>query len=141
MTMFIVHRGTATVINAHECAIVDISDEVLDSMTGDDYFDDQVVLDLAEQNGRPVVTDLLPRNTVAFSPSAIREELSYILDNRDDDDPERPMLEWAMSAGDEHLASVADWILGSDDFWDGMGFTSWITDGVRTVHRQVMATK
>lgn len=58
MARFIVHPGTLTVIDADECLIIDIdtdlSDEERSDIDGDDYFDDSLICEYAEQRGRPV---------------------------------------------------------------------------------------
>lgn len=59
MTLFlIVHPGTETILNAHECFIVDIDsldDHDTAQLTGDDYFDDGVMVEIAKRCGRAVV--------------------------------------------------------------------------------------
>lgn len=48
---YIVHPGTGTVLRLVECVRVTIPDDVLDTLTGDDYFDDVTVCEWAEQYG------------------------------------------------------------------------------------------
>lgn len=129
MKTYIVHQGTGTIIDADECVVVKLSDAMLDTMSGDDYFDDTEVLRLAAVVGQPCVTnDLRYDNCVSFSPSAIRGELVGMIDDLEPTDPNRDALEWAFTASDEELMGIADWILSCDSFWDGVALTGWIRD-------------
>lgn len=58
MTTYIYHEGTGTIIDANECVLVDVPDDL--DMTGDDYFDDEVVERLADEIGRPVIPSTEP---------------------------------------------------------------------------------
>lgn len=49
MTQYIVHLGTGTILAAHECVTVELTDEMIDAMSGDDYFDEQLILSIAER--------------------------------------------------------------------------------------------
>jgi hypothetical protein len=55
---YIYHEGTGTIIDASECVLVDVPDDL--DMTGDDYFDDEVVERLADEIGRPVIPSNQP---------------------------------------------------------------------------------
>ena len=59
MTKYIVHPGTLTVIAADECLILDIdtdlSDEERAALDGDDYFDDGLICEYAEQRGKNII--------------------------------------------------------------------------------------
>lgn len=50
---FIVHTGTMTVIDASECVVIDLDGIDLE-LDGDDYTDDQTVIDAAELYGSPL---------------------------------------------------------------------------------------
>lgn len=52
-TTLIYHEGTGTIINAQECVFVDVPDTV--EFSGDDYFDDAIIEQLADEVGRPVI--------------------------------------------------------------------------------------
>jgi hypothetical protein len=52
-TTYVYHEGTGTIIDADECVLVEVPDDL--DMTGDDYFDDEIVGRLAEVSGRPVL--------------------------------------------------------------------------------------
>ena len=72
MTKYIVHKGTGTIIAVDECVIVDVPESVLDEIVesgGDDYFEDEVILDLAVSNGVPI-------NTSVSSEKRLRRGLS-----------------------------------------------------------------
>lgn len=58
MAKFIVHVGTDTIVAVDECLLLDIDDipdSLLADLTGDEYFDDNVVIKLANQYGTPLV--------------------------------------------------------------------------------------
>lgn len=118
---YIVHHGTGTIISADECVIVNVTDEMADAMSGDDYFDDQLVLDLAHETGQAIqANDLKYGNTMAFSPSALREEAECILDAGiySEDESWHEAMKWCIeTATDDHLDAVASYILDDDDLW------------------------
>lgn len=121
---YIVHIGTGTVIDADECVMVDVPDDVIEEMTkhgGDDYFDDQRICELAEVNGEPINgTDLTWGNCMAFSPISLREEAGELLDSGayDSEGNQREALEWCVNtATDAQLNGVASYILDDDDLW------------------------
>ena len=122
---YIVHEGTGTIIAVDECVIVDVPDEMLDAFAkdgGDDYFDDQVVIDLAREKGRPInTTDLMWGNTVAYSPTALREEALAMIDGgyaEGDAELEKLLTLVWMTATDDDLNIMASYILDSDDVWE-----------------------
>lgn len=118
---YIVHHGTGTIIGADECVIVDVPNDMADAMSGDDYFDDQQVLDLAHEIGQAIqINDLKYGNTMAFSPSALREEAECILDAGiySEDESWHEAMKWCIeTATDDHLDAVASYILDDDDLW------------------------
>ena len=118
---YIVHAGTGTVISADECVIVNVPDEMLEAMSGDEYFDDSGVVSLAEENGRGInLTDLTWGNTVAFSPSALRDEAQAILDAGyyGEEESWHEALVWCVNtATDDELNAVASYVLDDDDLW------------------------
>jgi hypothetical protein len=136
MTKLIVHIGTGTIIDADECVIVDTDkfDDHDDArITGDDYFDDSVVVEIAERIGKPLnLTDLTYRNTVAFSPSALRSEAQELLSQGyyDADEDILKQLAWcAEVATDDELNQVAGYILNDDTLWGEYNTT--VMDGIR----------
>jgi len=58
----VVHPGTGTIIDADECVFldtdIDLTEEEHELLTGDDYFDDIAICDIAEALGKKL-TDLL----------------------------------------------------------------------------------
>lgn len=142
MTKYIVHIGTGTIIAVDECVIVDVPDEVTDEITehgGEDYFDEEVILDLAVETGKPIVvglpSDSSVYNTIVFSPEALRMEARerlgwahYTNDEGDnpfnDDDWGLPkeQYEWwkwvANEASDEALDSISRSIAVSSHLWE-----------------------
>ncbi len=128
MSKYIVHPGTGTIIAVDECVIVTVPDEMLDTLDGDDYFDDERICELAEEIGKPInTTDLAWGNCVAYSPSAIREEIiEGLRDNYPDD---KEALEWGLSATDAQLEEVASYIIQSDSIWDT--YKNDLLDGLR----------
>lgn len=136
MTKLIIHIGTGTIIDASECVIVDtdkFDDHDNARITGDDYFDDSFVIEFAERLGAPLnLTDLTYRNTVAFSPSALRSEAEELLGQGyyDADEDILKQLAWcAEVATDEELNQVAGYILNDDTMWAEYNTT--IMDGIR----------
>jgi len=133
MTTYIVHQGTGTIIDASECVLVDVPQVTLDTLTGDDYFDDEVITGLASEIGRPVnTTDLTFSNCVSYSPSAIRQEVRENLQYSDLDDE---VLDWALRATDEQLNNVASYILNSSsNVWET--YIDDLVDGLREFYRR-----
>ncbi len=135
MTKLIVHIGTGTIIDADECVIVDtdkFDDHDEARMSGDDYFDDTAVVEIAERIGKPLnLTDLTYRNTVAFSPSALRSEAEEQLSNgyATDDDVIAYLTWTAEVATDDELNEVAGYILNDDTMWNEYNTT--VMDGMR----------
>jgi hypothetical protein len=132
MTTYIYHEGTGTIIDASECVLVDVPDDL--DMTGDDYFDDEVVERLADEIGRPInTTDLTFGNCVAYSPSAIRQEVRENLSYNDAID--ETVLAWALRATDDQLNAVASYILNSSaNVWDS--YTEDLVDGLIEFYRR-----
>ena len=134
MTKLVVHIGTGTIIDADECVIVDtdkFDDHDEARMSGDDYFDDSVVVEIAERIGTPLnLTDLTYRNTVAFSPSALRSEAEEQLSQGYATDDSIAYLTWcAEVATDDELNEVAGYILNDDALWGEYNTT--VMDGMR----------
>jgi hypothetical protein len=138
---YIVHEGTGTVIAVDECVIVDVPEEVLTTLDGDDYFDEYKICEYASENGKPInTTDLTWSNTVAYSPFAIREEIRESLwEGYSDDDEERAVLEWAEKATDDELNQIAEYILSANDSWGE--YTSNMMDGLREGYRRAKEGK
>ena len=131
---YIVHYGTGTVIAVEECVVVDVSDEILADLTtsgGDDYFDDNVICDLALEIGTPINTsDLTYGNCMAFSPDSLREEAQEILDlGLWATEEQRKAMEWCVStATNDQLNEVAGYILNDDTMWSE--FRSSVLEGL-----------
>ena len=54
MSRLIVHTGTGTIVDASECVLVDtdlFDDHDMARLSGDDYFDDSVIVEIAERCG------------------------------------------------------------------------------------------
>ena len=133
MTTYIYHEGTGTIIDASECVLVDVPQVTLDTLTGDDYVDDEVIAGLASEIGRPVnTTDLTFGNCVAYSPSAIRQEARENLQYSDLDDE---VLAWTLRATDAQLNAVASYILNSStNVWET--YTEDLIDGLIEFYRR-----
>jgi hypothetical protein len=137
MSKYIVHPGTGTVIAVDECVIVTVPSEVTDSLSGDDYFDDERICELAEEQGKPInTTDLTWSNCVAYSPSSIREEVSESLSEYY---PDEAFIDWALSASDDELNAVASYILNADEVWQN--FTLNLVEGLREGYRRAKEAK
>lgn len=63
-------------------------------------------------------SDLTYGNSMSFSPSAIREDVSEIMDNYDKDSEQYQAFKWALQASDNELNAVASFILSDDDLWN-----------------------
>ena len=133
MTKLIVHIGTGTIIDADECVIVDVEklDDHDTALENDG--DDSDVVGVAERIGKPLnLTDLTYRNTVAFSPSALRSEADELLSQGyyDADEDILKQLAWcAEVATDDELNQVAGYILNDDTLWGEYNTT--VMDGIR----------
>ena len=131
MTKLIVHIGTGTIIDADECVIVDMErlDDHDTTLVNDG--DDSDVVEIAERLGKPLnLTDLTYRNTVAFSPSALRSEAEERLGQGYATDDSIAYLTWcAEVATDEELNEVAGYILNDDGLWSEYNTT--VMDGMR----------
>lgn len=137
MTRLIYHTGTGTYFDANdEVFIIDTKDlgesEVKALNDGDDS-----VLEFVVEDGRCSrfqYNDLTFGNTVAYSPSAIREEIRESLwesysTNKDD----KTVLEWAEKASNEELDEIASYILQGDHIWSS--YTEDLIDGLREGYR------
>ena len=131
MTKLVVHIGTGTIIDADECVIVDVEklDDHDTALVNDG--DDSDVVEIAERLGKPLnLTDLTYRNTVAFSPSALRSEAEEQLSQGYATDDSIVYLTWcAEVATDDELNEVAGYILNDDGLWTEYNTT--VMDGMR----------
>ena len=131
MTKLVVHIGTGTIIDADECVIVDVEklDDHDTALVNDG--DDSDVVEIAERIGTPLnLTDLTFRNTVAFSPSALRSEAEEQLSQGYATDDSIVYLTWcAEVATDDELNEVAGYILNDDTLWGEYNTT--VMDGMR----------
>ena len=131
MTKLVVHIGTGTIIDADECVIVDVEklDDHDTALVNDG--DDSDVVEIAERLGKPLnLTDLTYRNTVAFSPSALRSEAEEQLGQGYATDDSIAYLTWcAEVATDDELNEVAGYILNDDTLWGEYNTT--VMDGMR----------
>ena len=131
MTKLVVHIGTGTIIDADECVIVDVEklDDHDTALVNDG--DDSDVVEIAERLGKPLnLTDLTYRNTVAFSPSALRSEAEEQLSQGYATDDSIVYLTWcAEVATDDELNEVAGYILNDDTLWGEYNTT--VMDGMR----------
>lgn len=125
-TSFIVHPGTGTVIATDECVIVTVPSELFEDNEDDEH--DDLICEYAEEHGRGInQTDLSWGNCIAFSPSAIREEIIESLRDAYPDDKEA--LEWGLSASDDELNEVASYIIQNDSIWET--YKNDLLDGLR----------
>lgn len=126
MTTYLVHAGTGTIIDVNDDVyIVTVTSE---TDLGDD---DDALIQLAKTQGQRFLhNDLTWGNTVAYSPSAIREEIRESLSEYY---PDEEWLLWGQNATDEELDGVASYILSSDDVWQN--FTLNLIDGLREGYR------
>lgn len=142
MTKLIVHIGTGTIIDASECVVVDtdlFDNEDKARLTGDDYFDDSAVCDIAERLGTPVNTsvsaDVTYGNAMLFSPSALRENAREVIGIGAYDlfpDTKDALLWVAGIATDEELQETGSWILSDDDLWETYNLS--FMEGIREAH-------
>ena len=128
---YIVHQGTGTIIAVDECVIVTVPDELLDTLDGDDYFDETAICEYAEEHGKPInTTDLKWGNCIAYSPSAIREEIHESLwASFEHDKDSKSAMEWGLSATDAQLDEVASYIIQNDSIWET--YKDDLLDGLR----------
>jgi hypothetical protein len=122
VTRYIVHAGTGTIIDIDDGTYIidteNMTDEQADVLADGD---DQQIADLAKSIGEKassVITDLRFGNCISYSPMAIREEIRESLwEAYSDDDKNRKVMEWALSATNAELALVAEFVLQSDAVW------------------------
>lgn len=119
---YLVHAGTGTIIECGDDVFVidtaNLNDtEMLILTEGDD----SDIVDLAkDKNDRllPYMNDLRWGNCVAYSPSAIREEVSQDIFEAYMNDDEQHIIKWVMEeATDTQLNQIAEFILGDDSMW------------------------
>lgn len=118
MTKLIYHAGTDTFFDADDDVFVIDTN----SMTEDEQEalgdGDDGVLESVIDDGRATplfLSDMTWANTVSYSPSAIREEIRESLyENFPDDEA---VLDWAISASDADLNTVAGFIMNDDETW------------------------
>lgn len=145
MTKYIIHPGTLTIIDADECLILDtetdLTPEEREQLDGDDYFDDALISSIAEERGKKFPgTDLTFSNSISFSPSALRAEAEYLLEDYLGEDIEGDLnnqaITWcADKATDDQLNAIAHYILnGWDSVWDE--FREAVIDGIRYGYEQ-----
>lgn len=134
MSKLIYHSGTGTYFDVNDDVFVidarKLSDDERKALDdGDDSILDFVIED---GRGKPLfVSDMTWGNTVSYSPSSIREEIRESLYEKYPDD--EPVLEWAMTASDDELNSVAGYIMNASDIWDS--FITNLIDGLREGYR------
>lgn len=78
-------------------------------------------------------TDLTWGNCIAYSPSAIREEITESLLARYESDKDQAVLTWAATATDDDLNEIASYILQSDLIWTT--YIDDLMDGLREGYR------
>ena len=81
MSRLIVHTGTDTIIDASECVLVDtdlFDDHDMARLSGDDYFDDSVIVEIAERCG--VAVDIHEQILRAISGALLRHRDEDISD-------------------------------------------------------------
>lgn len=140
MTKLIVHIGTGTIIDADECLVVDtdnFDDHDRSRLCDDEYFDENVICELAERLGRPVNTsvpvDVTFGNAIIFSPSAMREEARELIAlSEPTEEALQALLYIAGIASDDELHMAGQFILGDDAMWDN--YNQSFMDGVRYAH-------
>lgn len=133
MATIIYHAGTGTYFDAgDDVFIIDTKDlgesEIEALKDGDDS-----VLDFVVEDGRCSRyqhNDLTFGNTIAYSPSAIREEIRESLwESYSTNEDDRTVLEWAEKASDKELDEIASYILQGDHIWTT--YVEDLIDGLR----------
>lgn len=143
MTKYIIHPGTLTIINADECLVLDLDTDLTpeerEQLDGDDYFDDALIASIAEERGKKFPgTDLTTSNSISFSPSCLRAEAEYLLEDYLGDDIEGDLNNQAVTwcadkATDEQLNFIAGYILNGFSEWSTFNeeYREAIIDGIR----------
>ena len=138
MTKFIVHIGTGTIIDASDDVYIFDTDTLTESererLTGDDYFDDQLICGLAEEIGTKLSPELLEMtygNTVSFSPTALRIEVQESETLREELGEDNTA--WVLSdATAEDFSFIAGVALGDDRMWSE--YTLTVANAIITAH-------
>jgi hypothetical protein len=86
MSRLVVHAGTGTILDASECVLVDtdlFDDHDMARLSGDDYFDDGVVVEIAERCGVAVPSVADSARWLAFvgGKSTSRAQLRELLES------------------------------------------------------------
>lgn len=137
MTRLIYHAGTGTYFDADDDVYIidtkDLGESELEAL--DD--DDDSVLEFVVEDGRCSrfqYNDLTFGNTVAYSPSSIREEIRESLWERySENEDDKTVLEWAEKATDKELDEIASYILQGDHIWTT--YVDDLIDGLREGYR------
>jgi hypothetical protein len=84
MSRLIVHAGTGTILDASECVVVDadyFDDHDMARLSGDDYFDDDVVVEIAERCGVAIPDAVGAARWNAFmnGPEYVRRRVPFIV--------------------------------------------------------------
>lgn len=135
--VIIYHAGTGTYfgLNDPDVYVIDL-DKMTDDMTQElddtgevpsEALDTSAATRWAEFIGQQ--NDLTWGNCIAYSPSAIREEIRESLSWKYEADRDKTVLEWALTASDDALNEVASYIIQSDHIWETYGID--LMDGLR----------
>lgn len=137
---YIVHAGTGTIIECgDDVFVVDTANlndlEMLIVTEGDD----SDIVDLAvEKNDRlsQYMNDLRWGNCIAYSPSAIREEVSQDIFEAYMNEDEQHIIKWVLEeATDDQLNEIAQFILNDDSMW--ISYNEDLAHGLRFGYKHI----
>lgn len=131
----IVHAGTGTIIDADDDVYV-IDTNLIDDATLGGYIEDgdeHQIVELAKEKGRRINSselELTYRNTMAFTPSALKYEA-------EENETVRKTIQedakaWLDTASDEAFAKVSEFIMNDDLLWEN--FSEIIADAIKAVY-------
>lgn len=123
----IVNLETGEVSDAKDCVMIDtdihLTEKEIESLDGNDFFEDKIIFDIAKQRGMRIPgNDLTWGNTIAFSPTALREEAEALINGgyfqHDEESLHLKAMEWVSEiATDADLEPIAGYILSNDNVW------------------------
>lgn len=135
----LINTNTGTIEELEGCVVVD-TEKLNDHQSA--VFndgDDNAIVEMAKEVGLSLTQlfhetedgTLRARNSISFTPNALREEAKMVLDNsiqHPDDAKMTGWLNWAISeATDEELNYIAELIMLEDELWEDIDYSNRLT--------------
>jgi hypothetical protein len=141
---YIIHTGTGTIIEAGDDVLVldtaNLNDLEMHILTEGD---DSDIVDLArDKNDRlsNYMNDLRWGNCIAYSPTAIRQEVAEQIFEAYMNEDEQHIIKWVLEeATDADLNQVAEYILNDDSMW--VSYNDDLVNGLRYCYKHLVGEK